>query len=110
MSLAEGMLEIVVDTARRSDAREVRTVWLELGALAQVEAHALRFCFDAVTRGSIAEGAALEIVTLPGEAWCMPCGERVPLPQLGDACPHCGSYQLQVVAGDQMRIREIAVA
>jgi hydrogenase nickel incorporation protein HypA/HybF len=110
MSLAEGMLEIVVDTARRSDARQVRTVWLELGALSSVEAHALRFCFDAVTRGSIAEGAALEIVALPGEAWCMPCGVRVPLLQLGDACPRCGSYQLQVVAGDEMRIREIAVA
>ena len=110
MSLAEGMLEIVADTARRNDARQVRTVWLELGALSSVEAHALRFCFDAVTRGSVAEGAMLEIITTPGAAWCLPCGERVPLQQLGDACPHCGSYQLQVVAGDEMRIREIAVA
>jgi len=110
LSLAEGMLEVVAGAARAEGARKVRTVWLELGALSHVEAQALRFCFDAVTRGSIAEGAALEIVTMPGQAWCMPCGRRVALARLGDACPVCGSYQLQVVGGEEMRVREIAVA
>ena len=40
----------------------------------------------------------------------MPCGERVPLARLGDACPRCGSYQLEVVAGDEMRVKEIEIA
>jgi hydrogenase nickel incorporation protein HypA/HybF len=39
----------------------------------------------------------------------MPCGRSVPLARLGDACPECGSHQLQVVGGDEMRVREIAV-
>jgi hydrogenase nickel incorporation protein HypA/HybF len=110
MALAEGMLEIVEDVARRNDATKVRTVWLELGALSHVDAHALRFCFEAVTKGGVANGATLEIVTVPGLAWCMPCGERVPLAQLGEPCPRCAGYQLQVVAGDDMKVREIAVA
>jgi len=109
MSLAEGMLQIVEDGARRSAARGVKTVWLQIGALAQVEVEALRFCFDAVTRGTLAEGARLEIVATPGAAWCMPCGTRVPIEQRGDACPHCGSHQLQVVQGDEMRVTEIEV-
>jgi len=110
LSLAEGMLEVVTDAARADGARQVRTVWLELGALSHVEVQSLRFCFDAVTRGSIAEGATLEILTTPGQAWCMPCGRRVALLRLGDACPECGSHQLQVVGGEEMRVREIAVA
>ena len=110
MSLAESMLEIVEDTARRSAATRVAVVWLELGALAQVERDALRFCFDVVTRGSLAEGARLEIVDRAGAAWGMPCGERVPLAALGDACPCCGGYQLQIVDGTEMRVKEIAVA
>jgi hydrogenase nickel incorporation protein HypA/HybF len=109
VSLAEGILRIVQDAAQRTGARRVRSVTLEIGALAHVEPHALRFCFDAVTRGSVAEGAALEIATVPGLAWCMPCGERVPLGRLGDACPRCGSYQLQVVGGEEMRVREIGI-
>ncbi len=40
----------------------------------------------------------------------MPCGETVPLARLGDACPRCGSYQLTVSQGDQMRVKEIEIA
>ncbi len=110
MALAEGMLEIVEDAARKNGAERVAVVCVELGALSHVEAEALRFCFDAVTRGGPAAGARLDIVTTPGEAWCMPCGTRVPVAALGDACPRCGSYQLEVVRGEDMRVREIEIA
>ena len=75
-----------------------------------VEAEALRFCFDAVARGGVAEGARLEIVTTPGRAWCMPCGDTVELARLGDACPRCGGYQLQVTQGEEMRLKDIEIA
>jgi hydrogenase nickel incorporation protein HypA/HybF len=109
MALAEGMLEIVEATARRNDATRVTEVRLEIGALSHVEPEALRFCFDAVTRGSLADGATLAIDVLPGKAWCMPCGEAVPLATLGEACPRCGGYQLTVTAGDTMRVKDIVV-
>ena len=110
VALAEGVLRIVMDAARASAAVRVHTVWVELGALAHVEPDALAFCFDAVTRGSVAEGAKLDIARTPGTAWCMPCSAQVPLAQLGDACPRCGSYQLQVLHGDEMRVKEIGIA
>lgn len=109
MALAESMLEIVVATARRSGAERITAVRLEIGALSHVEPDALRFCFDAVTRGSLAERARLEIIATPGAAWCMPCGETVPLSALGQPCPQCGSYQLNVVRGDAMRVKDIDI-
>jgi hydrogenase nickel incorporation protein HypA/HybF len=110
MSLAESILQIVEDTARSSAADQVRAVRLEIGALSHVERDALRFCFDAVTRGTVADGARLEIDATPGRAWCMPCSESVELARLGDACPRCGSYQLQVTQGEEMRVKDIEVA
>lgn len=109
MSLAEGVLQIVERTAEDNAGARVNVVWLEIGTLAQVETEALRFCFDVVTRGSIADGARLEIVAVPGAAWCMPCGERVALAAIGEACPRCGGYQLQVVGGNDLRVKEIAI-
>jgi hydrogenase nickel incorporation protein HypA/HybF len=109
MALAESMLEIVEKTARMNGAVKVSAVRLEIGALSHVACESLRFCFDVVTRGSLAEGAALEIESVPGEAWCMPCGTRVPLGQCGDPCPHCGSHQLEVTRGDDMRIKDIEI-
>lgn len=110
MALAQSMLEIVEAAAREAGATHVTNVRLEIGALSHVATDALRFCFDAVTRGSLADGATLDIDDVPGEAWCMPCGGNVPLAQVGDPCPRCGSFQLAVVRGDDMRVKDIAVA
>jgi hydrogenase nickel incorporation protein HypA/HybF len=66
VTLAENVLQIVEDAARREGLRRVHAVWLEIGQIASVEPDAMRFCFDAVARDSVAEGARLEIVTTAG--------------------------------------------
>ena len=109
MSLAEGVLQIIEDQAAKGGFARVKTVWLEIGALSGVETEAMRFCFDAVTRGSCAEGAALEIVAVPGSSWCMPCGVQVEVAERYDPCPLCGGYQLQVQGGTEMRVKELEV-
>jgi hydrogenase nickel incorporation protein HypA/HybF len=110
VSIAESVVEIVETAARRHDARRVSAIRLEIGALSCVDAAALRFCFDAVARGTLADGAQLAIDIAPGEAWCMPCSDAVPLAALGDACPRCGGFQLEVTRGDAMRVSDIEVA
>jgi hydrogenase nickel incorporation protein HypA/HybF len=109
MSLAESVREIVDEAARANGARRVAGVRLEIGRLAQVEIEAMRFAFDVVMRGSLAEQARLEIVEVDGSAWCMRCSEPVVIAQRGDACPKCDSYQLQVTGGDRMRVMDIDI-
>lgn len=109
MSLAESVLGAIEDAARAQRFTAVKTVRLEIGRLAAVELDALRFAFDVVKRGGIADGAQLEIVDVPGAAWCMRCCDTVPLAARGDACPRCGSFQLQVNGGDELRIKELEV-
>lgn len=109
ISLCEGVLQVLEDHAHSQGFRLVKRVWLELGALSGVDPEAMRFGFDAVMKGSLAEGAVLEIIILPGEAWCMPCGRSVLVKARYDTCPECGSYQLQVTGGDEMRVKELEV-
>lgn len=109
MSLAEGVLQLIEEAAANQGFSRVRTVWLEIGELAGTEKDALRFCFDVVTRDSLAEQARLEIVDLPGQGWCMHCAGTVHLARLFDACPQCGSHQVQVTGGNEMRVRELEV-
>lgn len=108
MSIAESVLGIVAETARSARLAKVSAVRLEIGALAAVETHALRFCFDSVTRGSVAEGARLEIEELPGSAWCFGCCEPVAVAARTDACPRCGGVRLQVTGGTGMRVKDIS--
>lgn len=109
MSLAEGIIQLVEDTARREGAQRVKTVVLEIGQLSSVEPEALRFCFDVVTKHGVADGAALEIVAVAGSGWCLPCGETVALAELYGACPRCGSHQVQPTGGTEMRVKEIEI-
>ena len=94
---------------RSNGARRVIAVRLEIGKLAQVEIEAMRFAFDVVMRGSLADAARLEIVETDGSAWCMRCSETVAIARRGDACPKCDSYQLQVTGGDRMRVMDIEI-
>jgi hydrogenase nickel incorporation protein HypA/HybF len=109
MALAEGVREIVEDTARAQGARRVCRVRLEIGRLAQVEVDAMRFGFEVVKRGSLANDAQLDIIQTDGTAWCMPCSAQVPMTRRGDPCPACGSFQLQVTGGDRMRVMDIDI-
>jgi hydrogenase nickel incorporation protein HypA/HybF len=110
MSLAEGVLQIIEDTARKDHFGKVTTVWLEIGQLSGVEPEAMRFCFDAVTRGSVAEGAQLEIIATPGQGWCMACAKTVARMKVFGECPDCGGFQIQVTGGTELRIKELEVS
>ena len=109
MSLAESVREIVEETARAHGARLVGVVRLEIGRLAMVEIDAMRFAFDVVKRGSLADEALLEIVETAGSAWCMQCSKPVAISRRGDACPSCDSHQLQVTGGEQFRVLDIQI-
>ena len=109
MSLCEGVLRVLEEQAAVQRFNKVKAVYLEVGALAGVEVEALRFGFDVVMKTSIAEDARLEIIDVPGQAWCLPCMQQVNINQRFDACPLCGGHQLQVQGGEELRIKELEV-
>ena len=109
MSLCESVLQILEDSARAQGFSSVKRVWLEIGVLSCVEPEAMRFSFGVVTRGSLAEKARLEIERVPATARCLSCLQDVTIHQYGDLCPACGSSDLQISGGDQLRVKELEV-
>jgi hydrogenase nickel incorporation protein HypA/HybF len=104
MSLAEGVRGIIDETARAQDLRRISAVVLEIGELATVEVESLRFCLEVVLRGTVADGARIDVEAVPGTGWCMQCAASVAVSQLYDPCPRCGSYQVQPTGGTEMRV------
>lgn len=109
MSLAEGIVQLIEDAARRDGFATVRSVIVEIGRLSSVEPEALAFCFESATLGSIAEGAKLEIVDMPGRGVCLQCAAGMEIENLYDACPRCGGYGVSVTGGTEMRVKELEV-
>ena len=109
MTVAESLVELIEDEGRCRGFSRVRQIRVRIGALGHVEPDALRFCFAAVSHGTIAEGAHLELETVAGEGWCAGCARTVAIAERHDICPECGSCQVRMTAGAELRLAELEV-
>src|SRR5437763_1905484 len=98
--------EIIALVCERTGGARVRRVVLEIGKLSAVLPDAVQFCFDLCSAGTPIEGAQLEIVETPGRARCRVCGADVALERPFGQCG-CGNTDLEWLAGDELRIREV---
>ena len=109
VSLIENVIALVEQERAKHAFRRVKMIKLKVGALGHAEPEALRFCFDAVAAGTIAEGSRLEIEIIPGEGWCVDCRGSVPLRERFGACPVCAGRHISVTGGDDLRLAEMEV-
>lgn len=109
LSLTQNLIDIAEEHARREGATVISSLTLEIGALSGVIPEAVEFAFEACTKGTLAEGARLEILQIPAIGRCMECDEECALESLTDACPECGSYALEVLTGQEMTLTEMEV-
>jgi len=110
MSICEGIRGVIEDQAATHNVNRIIRVRVELGRFAGVEKDALQFAFDVVMRGSVAEGADLEMIDLPGRALCYDCMKEVEINHRLDPCPDCGGGKLMPQGGDEMRIKDLEAA
>ena len=109
MSLCESLVDVRRSLVGAEVGIRDRCIRLEVGRFGGVELSAMLFGFDAVTRGTVAEGAELEILEVPGAAWCFDCSDTVGLDGRLDPCPRCGGGRLQPSGGMEIRIRDMEV-
>jgi len=109
MSLMEALADLVEEEARKHRAERVDVVRVAVGVFSHVDPAALRFCFDAVTRGSVSEGAQFDIIEIPGAGWCMDCDKEVAISERFGLCPDCGRGRVQMTRGDDFRLLELEV-
>ena len=102
--------ESVVDTVtQRLPGATVTCVHLEIGALSGVVADSIRFCFDLATEGTGLAGARLEITEPPARCRCRACGAQFQPESPVVLCP-CGSPDVAVLSGEQLKIVSVQVA
>lgn len=109
MALCESLLDSLREASRTHGFARVTKVRLAVGRFAGVEVEALRFGFDVVMRGSLADGAVLDVLEEPGTGWCFDCSTTVPLADRLASCPHCGGERLRPNGGTDLRIRDLEV-
>ena len=105
LALTDGVVQMVRE---RLGDRRVTRVRLEVGRLTAVVPDAMRFCFDVCSRGTPLDGATLQIDEVPARIRCARCGGETQLDDAIALCP-CGSAEVEVIAGNELRILEVEV-
>ena len=103
MAIAEGIFDIAKEYAARENSARITKIGLLIGEMAGVEEEALRFCFSALTRETLAEGATLSIKRVPLIGRCASCGHEQPVEKYNFICPKCGGG-LAVASGRELRV------
>jgi hydrogenase nickel incorporation protein HypA/HybF len=103
LSITSNIVELVAGAAVD---RRVRRVTIEIGQLSGVMTEAVAFCFDEVARGTVVEGATLEIREIEGRSRCLECGTEFASVAFYTPCP-CGSLSLERLQGEELNIKSM---
>ena len=107
LSITQSIVSTVVERMRDAPIKRVK---VEIGQLSGIVPDAVHVCFEMASPGTTLEGAKLEIVELRGKGRCRDCGNEFetndPLP----LCPSCDSADIELLGGQELRIREVEVA
>jgi len=102
--------EIVDLCLHHAVGKPVLAVTVEIGVLSGVVPEAVEFCFAACSNGTLVASARLEIRQTAGLGRCLQCQTTQAMSQLYDPCRQCGSYALEIMSGEEMRVVAIEVA
>jgi hydrogenase nickel incorporation protein HypA/HybF len=106
LSITESVIAAV---SEKVGDRRVQRVTLAVGRLSGVVAESVHFYFDLCSEGTALEGAVLEIIDIPGRAYCRSCTSEVELEDMIALCA-CGSADLEILGGEDLTIKEVEVA
>ncbi len=104
LALSESIVELVTECARRERIARVTLVVVEIGVAASIEPETLLFCFPIAAAETAAAGAELLINRVALRVRCSECGNEYEPPNLITACPACGSFAREVLAGREMGV------
>ena len=104
-SLCRAIIDIINKHVAGKNCNYVKKISLEVGQLAGVDESALRFGFEAITKGTIAEHSILDIIGIEGRAICDTCQKTVKLKHYYDACQTCGHFSLTITHGEELRVK-----
>lgn len=106
LSIVQGVVEICESAAA---GKRILSVVMEIGALSNVMPDAIEFCFEACTKETLLDGARLVIDCIPGRGRCRDCAAEFEVKSYYGTCPACGGYELDILSGEELRVKELEV-
>ena len=107
LSIVEALLETIVPKAEEAGAKKILEVNFHIGEMSGIVPSCIEDYFALASKGTIAEGAKLNLKTVPVKIVCEGCGfEGIP-DKNNYCCPSCGGFQIRLTAGREYYIENL---
>ena len=105
--LCEGVLDAVLTRAAGRPVSEIR---VRCGIRHAVDPETMAQAFGFVAAGTEADGAAVEVVTVPAIVTCRDCGTSSESTDRLASCPTCHGTDVELSGGDELVLESIRYA
>ena len=116
LSMAQGIINAVLETAEANNATDVTEVTVEVGRLAMINPEQLEFILGVLIDNTIMQDAEIKFEDIPAVIECFDChfeGEAIldesdhyaPLVK----CPKCDSLSVEVLNGKDIVVKNIII-
>jgi hydrogenase nickel incorporation protein HypA/HybF len=107
MGITQGILAASFDAAQEAGATSISEIRISVGELTEIQEFALQFAFEAMTPGTMAEGATLVVEHIPATSRCRDCDVVYQHDRFQMLCPTCGTFNVEPLTGRELRIDSI---
>jgi hydrogenase nickel incorporation protein HypA/HybF len=109
LPVTQGMLSIALEHAQKAGAEKITAINVTIGEMSGIVDDSVQFYFDFISRDTLAQGALLNFERVPARFHCKACDQEFSLPERQWACPHCGEWSVEIVAGREFYVNSIEV-
>lgn len=109
MGIMAGVLDTVRSAAEDAGATRVISVALSIGQMTEAIEDILVFAWEALSEGTICEGAELKVNMIAPRSLCPECGLEFEHDRFHRVCPTCGNALTELIAGREMQLDSIEV-
>ncbi|MEX1248385.1 MAG: hydrogenase maturation nickel metallochaperone HypA [Anaerolineales bacterium] len=104
LPVTQALLDLALEQAKKAHAARVADIYIEVGQLSSYVDDSIQFYWDIISRGTLAEGAELHFQRIPLQMQCKTCESTFQPSEHSFACPDCGSEQVHITAGEELRM------
>jgi hydrogenase nickel incorporation protein HypA/HybF len=109
LAITQSMFDIVLKQAEQVKAKKVTKINLVIGEMTGVVSDCIQFYMDFMSKGTVAEGVAVSVTSVPSTAKCLTCSRTFIVKELEWICPHCSGVSLEITGGKELFVESIEV-
>lgn len=107
LGIITNLFTLIEEIAVEHHLSKINRVKLKLGQMQQIVPETLTFAFETVAEGTTAEGAVLEVESMPIKMQCAVCTAEFLVEAQTYICPVCSGTRLNMLEGMEIVLESV---